>query len=301
MERLPECLVARLAGAEQDERGVDRRQFARRGRPAGRIPSDRPSATPCRPPAARSTSARRRGSSIASSSASLRRALVRQRAGAVGLRAGADPARGSTRRCRSRSGSRRGACRAGARMPSKPKPNSGVWISLAYRGLTVVIHSLKLMPAFRKLTLPQNSMPFDAEQVPAEIERGHPDRRKQPLVGQVVDGEHPARPAQRRPTGEHRLQVDGRQARLPVVRVHDVGRPVGSRRELQRRPRQHGEPDGVVGIVDRRRSRRGRAGRTARDSRPAPPGRDRRARARRTARRTSGRPSGPRPAPVRCR
>ena len=135
------------------------------------------------------------------------------------------------------------------RMPSKPKPNSGVWISRAYCGLTVVISSASLMPPLRKLMLSPVFEPLDREQSHGEIEPRQPVGREQPLVGEVVNGEHARR--RRRARDAPRTASAGRpaRARLPVVRVHDDGRTPRRAGKLERGADQQREPPRVVGIV----------------------------------------------------
>ncbi len=62
--------------------------------------------------------------------------------------------------------------------PSRPQPNSGVWISRAYVGLTVVTRSANIRPAFMKFSWPWNSRPA-----------GDISRDASPSIGQSCIGE----------------------------------------------------------------------------------------------------------------
>ena len=105
------------------------------------------------------------------------------------------------------------------------------------------------MPPFRKLILPQNSSCFDSEQRPLQIEPRQPVGLKQPLIGHVVNGEHRRDPAEQRMRGEKRLQIDRRQPRLPVMRMHDRWSRATADRKLQRRADQDGKPSRVVRVI----------------------------------------------------
>ena len=140
-ELAPDVLIVRLAGAEDDPGRVERRRAlgasaAIRSRPflidhPGDHADERPvratPASPARPYRARSSAL------LSALSRQVRAALYG--AGRSGSRAGSHCFVSMPFRMPTRSAARL------RRMPSNPNPNSGVWISSAYFGLTVVMTS----------------------------------------------------------------------------------------------------------------------------------------------------------------
>ncbi len=86
-------------------------------------------------------------------------------------------------------------------------------------------------------------------------EPGHEQRAavEDALIGEVVDGVE-ARAAVQRLRPFDGVQVDGDERGLPVVGVHDVGKPGERLRELERAARQEREALEVVAVALRRRS-----------------------------------------------
>ena len=115
-EPSPEVLVARLAGAEHDERRVEPRDLVRKRRDRDRSPSDRPSARSSRP-ADGSARAHRTARPYSLQDRDFRRPLARQVLGAVRRGKMRIASRDPTAPCRCRSGRRQdrppgaGGCR----------------------------------------------------------------------------------------------------------------------------------------------------------------------------------------------
>src|SRR5262245_57314127 len=130
-------------------------------------------------------------------------------------------------------------------MPSNPKPSSGVCISRAYRGLTVVMSRLKRIPPFRKLMRPQYSMAW----VRMTTQPRQPAGVEDALVGEIVNGQHGRDTSRRCARAEHPGGEHGDEARLPVVGVNHVVAPVAGHGPVERRLRQEREPLGIVRVV----------------------------------------------------
>ena len=90
---------------------------------------------------------------------------------------------------------------------------------------------------------------FGPEQIPPEIERRQPARIADPLIRDVVDREHARHAAKHGILREPRLQIDRRESRLPVVRVHDIGREAHAARAFERRAREQREPPRIVRMI----------------------------------------------------
>ena len=86
-------------------------------------------------------------------------------------------------------------------------------------------------------------------QVGRQAERPHGFGSKVALESGVVDGQHRTQATMERVTREGRAQVDRRQGRVPVVRVHDVGRRRDLWQDRQGRLAEKRESQCVVGIV----------------------------------------------------
>ena len=126
---------------------------------------------------------------------------------------------------------------------------AGVWISSAYRGLTVVTMRLKTMPAFRKLMRPQYSMPSTRISEPPRPSRGSQLASNTPWYARLwMVNTTGTRDSAGAGVRRHR-QDDRHQAGLPVVRVDHVVARAGQRRPSQRRVRQEREALRVVGEV----------------------------------------------------
>ena len=78
--------------------------------------------------------------------------------------------------------------------------------------------------AFQKAHPAPELHAIDAELLPAQIETRQPVGFEHALIRDVVDGEDRRDAAEHRMRREDRVQIDRRQARLPVVGVHDRGR-----------------------------------------------------------------------------
>ena len=66
-----------------------------------------------------------------------------------------------------------------------------------------------------------------------------------------MDREHARHAAEHGILREARLEVDRREARLPVVRVNDVGREAHAARAFERRAREQREPPRIVRMIAR--------------------------------------------------
>ena len=69
-----------------------------------------------------------------------------------------------------------------------------------------------------------------------------------PLIGEIVDGVDRRRPVERLQPF-HGVDVDGNEARLPIVAMNDVGEESQRLAELERAARQVGEPFEIVRIT----------------------------------------------------
>ncbi len=155
------------------------------------------------------------------------------------------------------------------RMPSNPKPNSGVCISRAYCRLTVVNRVGVVDPALEEADASPVLEPLDRQQLPRQVEPRQPVGREQPLIGEVVNREHARHRAQHGMRGVERAEIDGREPRLPVVSVHDRRPDALPPGKLQRGADQ--QPRTAAGCPDSRRCRRRTAprDRTGPGNRPA--------------------------------
>jgi hypothetical protein len=90
---------------------------------------------------------------------------------------------------------------------------------------------------------------IEPHQIPRQIEPRQPIRFEQALIREVVDRKDRRNVAKDRMRGVERAQINRREPRLPVVRVHDRRRTVAARRKLQRGAHQHAEPARAVCVV----------------------------------------------------
>ena len=105
------------------------------------------------------------------------------------------------------------------------------------------------MPGFQKV---QPTPKFQSSRmIQRRIQAKIANRRggKNPLIAEVVDGQHVLRPAKRGIRAERLAQIWSQQARLPIVRVKDVGAE-NVPRDPERRLVQQREADVIVGIID---------------------------------------------------
>ena len=103
--------------------------------------------------------------------------------------------------------------------------------------------------AFEQADAPPELHLVDRQQAPRQIETRQPVRLGQPLVRKVVDGEDARHAPEHRVRRVERLQIDGREPALPVVRVDHRGARLAIRAPVERGAREHGEAPRVVRIV----------------------------------------------------
>ena len=96
--------------------------------------------------------------------------------------------------------------------PSRPKPNSAVWISWLYFRLTVVMKSAYTNAPFEKIDLPEKFHLRDGEQIPGQREQRQSFRREQALISHVVNRENCAHLPERRVFDILRAQQTGTSA-----------------------------------------------------------------------------------------
>ena len=87
-------------------------------------------------------------------------------------------------------------------MPSNPKPSSGVWISSAYRGLTVVMIPREHDTALEETNPGPILQRIHAHQIPPEPEPRQPTGVEYALIGEIVNREDRCRSIRPLPGGE---------------------------------------------------------------------------------------------------
>ena len=135
--------------------------------------------------------------------------------------------------------------------PSRPKPNSVVWISWLYFLLTVVMKSENTSAPFRKFTLPKNSILEMVNRSQGSVSSGRVSGGKSPWYPMLWMVKTVATSRKRGVFGVLRAQQDGNQRGLPVVAVENL-RDAENLRGFQHGAGEQGEALGVVGIVARR-------------------------------------------------
>ena len=101
--------------------------------------------------------------------------------------------------------------------------------------------------ALEKADAAPEFQPVDRQLFPPEVETREPIRGAHALIRKIVNREHRRCAAQNRMRGIQRLQVHGRQACLPVVRVNDRGSLALPRHEFEGGAHEKGKAPGVVG------------------------------------------------------